>query len=30
MNKLEQTQDYKEEQFDFIQQTLRVICMKCM
>ncbi|KAI8384276.1 dynein light intermediate chain-domain-containing protein [Radiomyces spectabilis] len=28
LNKLEQTQDYKEEQFDFIQQTLRCICMK--
>jgi dynein light intermediate chain 1 len=26
---LEQTQDYKDEQFDFIQQTLRCICMKC-
>lgn len=26
---LEQTLDYKEEQFDFIQQTLRCICMKC-
>ncbi|KAH8550106.1 dynein light intermediate chain-domain-containing protein [Umbelopsis sp. PMI_123] len=24
----EHTQDYKEEQFDFIQQTLRTICMK--
>ncbi|KAI9023669.1 dynein light intermediate chain-domain-containing protein [Phycomyces nitens] len=28
LNKLEQTQDYKEEQFDFIQQTLRCVCMK--
>jgi dynein light intermediate chain 1 len=26
---LEQTLDYKDEQFDFIQQTLRCICMKC-
>ncbi|KAI8983028.1 dynein light intermediate chain-domain-containing protein [Pilobolus umbonatus] len=28
MNMLEQTMDYKDEQFDFIQQTLRCICMK--
>ncbi|KAI9259874.1 dynein family light intermediate chain [Sporodiniella umbellata] len=28
MNTLEQTHDYKEEQFDYIQQTLRTICMK--
>ncbi|KAI9482767.1 MAG: dynein light intermediate chain-domain-containing protein [Benjaminiella poitrasii] len=27
-NTLEQTLDYKDEQFDFIQQTLRCICMK--
>ncbi|KAI8979073.1 dynein light intermediate chain-domain-containing protein [Mycotypha africana] len=27
-NTLEQTLDYKEEHFDFIQQTLRCICMK--
>ncbi|KAI8646309.1 dynein light intermediate chain-domain-containing protein [Parasitella parasitica] len=27
-NMLEQTLDYKDEQFDFIQQTLRCICMK--
>ncbi|CAO3628562.1 unnamed protein product [Cunninghamella echinulata] len=26
--KLEQTYDYKDDQFDFIQQTLRSICMK--
>ena len=26
---LEQSQDYKEEQFDYIQQTLRCVCMKC-
>lgn len=29
MNNLEQTHDYKEDQFDYIQQTLRSICMKC-
>ncbi|KAL0093364.1 dynein light intermediate chain-domain-containing protein [Phycomyces blakesleeanus] len=28
INTLEQTQDYDEDQFDFIQQTLRCICMK--
>ncbi|KAG0737946.1 hypothetical protein G6F57_011054 [Rhizopus arrhizus] len=28
MNNLEQTHDYKEDQFDYIQQTLRSICMK--
>ncbi|KAG0190547.1 hypothetical protein DFQ28_001912 [Apophysomyces sp. BC1034] len=28
MNMLEQTQDYKDEEFDFIQQTLRCVCMK--
>ncbi|RCH96298.1 hypothetical protein CU098_006848 [Rhizopus stolonifer] len=28
MNTLEQTHDYKEDQFDYIQQTLRSICMK--
>ncbi|KAG2216387.1 hypothetical protein INT45_004805 [Circinella minor] len=28
LNMLEQSQDYKEEQFDFIQQTLRCVCMK--
>ncbi|KAI8640521.1 dynein light intermediate chain-domain-containing protein [Parasitella parasitica] len=28
INKLEQTHDYKDDQFDFIQQTLRCICMK--
>ncbi|KAI7862405.1 dynein light intermediate chain-domain-containing protein [Spinellus fusiger] len=28
INSLEQTQDYNEDQFDFIQQTLRCICMK--
>ncbi|KAG0193425.1 hypothetical protein DFQ28_005242 [Apophysomyces sp. BC1034] len=28
LNTLEQTQDYKDDQFDFIQQTLRCICMK--
>ncbi|KAI7882676.1 dynein light intermediate chain [Lichtheimia hyalospora FSU 10163] len=28
LNMLEQTQDYKEEQFDYIQQTLRCVCMK--
>ncbi|KAG2203791.1 hypothetical protein INT47_012724 [Mucor saturninus] len=27
-NTLEQTLDYKDEQFDFIQQTLRCVCMK--
>ncbi|SAL98313.1 hypothetical protein [Absidia glauca] len=26
--KLEQTHDYKDDQFDFIQQTLRCVCMK--
>jgi dynein light intermediate chain 1 len=29
LNTLEQTHDYKDDQFDFIQQTLRCICMKC-
>lgn len=29
MNVLEQTHDYNEDQFDFIQQCLRCICMKC-
>ncbi|KAL0141232.1 dynein light intermediate chain-domain-containing protein [Mucor lusitanicus] len=29
-NTLEQTLDYKDEQFDFIQQTLRCICMKSL
>lgn len=29
LNSLEQTHDYKDDQFDFIQQTLRCICMKC-
>ncbi|GAN04730.1 dynein light intermediate chain [Mucor ambiguus] len=28
INKLEQTHDYKDEQFDYIQQSLRCICMK--
>ncbi|KAI9319808.1 dynein light intermediate chain-domain-containing protein [Dichotomocladium elegans] len=28
LNMLEQTQDYKEEQFDYIQQTLRTVFMK--
>ncbi|GAA5814649.1 hypothetical protein MFLAVUS_008148 [Mucor flavus] len=28
LNTLEQTHDYKDDQFDFIQQTLRCICMK--
>ncbi|KAI9027143.1 dynein light intermediate chain-domain-containing protein [Phycomyces nitens] len=28
INTLEQTQDYDEDQFDFIQQTLRCVCMK--
>jgi len=28
INHHEHTQDYKEEQFDFIQQTLRTVCMK--
>ncbi|KAF7721649.1 hypothetical protein EC973_004325 [Apophysomyces ossiformis] len=28
LNTLEQTQDYNDDQFDFIQQTLRCICMK--
>ncbi|KAI9322309.1 dynein light intermediate chain-domain-containing protein [Dichotomocladium elegans] len=28
LNMLEQKHDYKEEQFDYIQQTLRCICMK--
>ncbi|KAF7731782.1 hypothetical protein EC973_008297 [Apophysomyces ossiformis] len=28
MNMLEQTQDYKDDEFDFIQQTLRCVCMK--
>lgn len=29
MSKLEQTHDYQDDQFDFIQQTLRCIAMKC-
>lgn len=29
INKLEQTHDYKDDQFDYIQQSLRCICMKC-
>lgn len=29
LNTLEQTHDFKDDQFDFIQQTLRCICMKC-
>ncbi|KAI7876776.1 dynein light intermediate chain-domain-containing protein [Mucor mucedo] len=28
LNTLEQTHDFKDDQFDFIQQTLRCICMK--
>ncbi|KAL0142995.1 dynein light intermediate chain-domain-containing protein [Mucor lusitanicus] len=28
INKLEQTHDYKDDQFDYIQQSLRCICMK--
>ncbi|KAI8980273.1 dynein light intermediate chain-domain-containing protein [Pilobolus umbonatus] len=28
MNHLEQAYDYKDEQFDYIQQTLRCLCMK--
>lgn len=29
LNSLEQTHDFKDDQFDYIQQTLRCICMKC-
>jgi hypothetical protein len=29
MNILEKEHDYKEDQFDFIQQTLRTICSYC-
>lgn len=29
MDMLDQTMDYKDEHFDFIQQMLRCICMKC-
>ncbi|RUS16573.1 dynein light intermediate chain-domain-containing protein [Jimgerdemannia flammicorona] len=29
LNQLERTQDYKEERFDYIQQTLRTLCLKC-
>ncbi|RUP47129.1 dynein light intermediate chain-domain-containing protein [Jimgerdemannia flammicorona] len=28
LNQLERTQDYKEERFDYIQQTLRTLCLK--
>lgn len=29
MNTLEREKDFKEEQFDYVQQTLRTIALKC-
>ena len=30
MNMLERDKDFKEEQFDYVQQTLRTIALKCL